>query len=163
MIRSCLATLIKMVVALLTVSLLPACGMMLHGTWQNILCTTTPSGAKITSADGSTCTTPCSVNLKRKKNDTIVIEREGYEQVTLSIRSGVSKSFTAQILLPGGLAYWGIDLAFGGGYELRPGSINIQLKPLNAQERRSTGSGEVVTRNEESRESGLSVLSSYPP
>jgi hypothetical protein len=56
---------------------------MSHGTSQNISCATIPAGALVRSADGTACSTPCTVTLKRKKDDVLTIEREGYETVTL--------------------------------------------------------------------------------
>lgn len=118
---------------LLTLLTLTACGMILHGTSQNILCTTTPSGALVRSSDGTMCMTPCSVTLKRNKDDTLTIERDGYESVTLSVRSVLSKSCAGEILLPGGIVCWSIDLASGGGYQLLPERIDIKLNPAATQ------------------------------
>jgi hypothetical protein len=118
------------------IALLPAlvltaaagCGVLVHGTSQKILCTTSPPGALVKSAGGYECKTPCAVTLKRKNDVTLTIEREGYETMTLSIRSVISKYSAGEILLPGGLACWGIDLASGGGYRLTPDSVNVELK-----------------------------------
>ena len=49
------------------------CGMIAHGTSQNIVCITSPAGTVVRSADGTTCTTPCTLTLKRKKDDLLTI------------------------------------------------------------------------------------------
>jgi len=114
-------------VALLAVA---GCGIITHGTSQSIVCTTMPAGAVIKSADGTTCTTPCTFTLKRKKDDLLTIGREGYETATLSVRSVLSASSAANVLLPGGFVCWGIDVVSGAGYHLVPDHVDVKLKPL---------------------------------
>jgi hypothetical protein len=106
-----------------------ACGTLTHGTSQKIACVSNPAGAVVRTADGAACTTPCSVNLKRNKDDTLIIERAGYQPVTVHLHSSLSKTFAGEVLLPGGLICLGIDLASGGAYELAPGSFDINLEP----------------------------------
>ena len=114
-------------VALLAVA---GCGIITHGTSQGIVCKTTPAGAVVKSADGTTCTTPCIFTLKRKKDDLLTIEREGYETATLSVRSVLSASSAANVLLPGGFVCWGIDIVSGAGYHLMPDRVDVKLKPV---------------------------------
>lgn len=113
----------------LALSVLASCGIISHGTSQNIRCTTIPAGALVRVADGTTCSTPCTVTLKRKKDDLLTVQREGYETMTLSIRSVMSKTSAGDILLPGGLVCWGVDLASGAAYHLVPDSVELTLKP----------------------------------
>jgi hypothetical protein len=110
------------------------CGMIAHGTSQSIVCTTTPAGAVVKSADGTTCSTPCTFTLKRKKDDVLTIEAEGYETATLSVHSILAASSAANVLLPGGLVCWGIDVVSGGGYRLVPDRVDVNLKPVEEQE-----------------------------
>ncbi len=116
---------------LVILACLTGCGVLTHGISQTILCTTTPAGASVKMADGTTCTTPCSVTLKRKKDDTMTIERDGYETMTLPVHSVLSKSSAGDILLPAGLVCWGIDVASGGAYQLVPEHVDIELKPAS--------------------------------
>jgi hypothetical protein len=108
---------------------LTGCGLIAHGTSQRILCTTTPAGALVKMADGAACKTPCSVTLSRKKDGILTIEREGYETTILPVHSVLSKSSAGEILLPGGLVCWGIDVASGGAYRLVPEHVDVTLKP----------------------------------
>jgi len=119
----------KLSLVFLALSVLTGCGLIAHGTSQSIRCTTTPAGALVRAADGTTCSTPCTVTLKRKTDGVLTIEREGYETMTVSIRSVVSKSSAASVLLPGGLVCLGVDLASGAGYCLVPDSVELTLKP----------------------------------
>jgi hypothetical protein len=118
---------------LLLLLLLGACGVIAHGTSQNIVCISSPAGAVVTTDDGKTCTTPCTISLKRKKEGILTIEKEGYEPVTLQVRSLLSRSSAGQVLLPGGLICWAIDVASGGAYHLNPSSVDINLRS-NAEE-----------------------------
>ena len=119
----------KILLLIFALLLLTGCGAISHGTSQNISCATIPAGASVRSSDGSTCSTPCTVSLKRKKDDVLTIEKEGYETVTLPVRSALSKASAGNILLPGGLVCWGVDVISGGGYHLVPEGVAITLKP----------------------------------
>ncbi len=112
-----------------------ACGTMTHGTSQDISCVSHPAGAVVRTADGKTCTTPCSLTLNRKHEEILTIEKEGYEPETLPVHSSLSKGSAGQILLPGGLMYWAIDLASGGAFRLAPESVDIELKSKIAENR----------------------------
>jgi hypothetical protein len=121
---------------LVAVLAMAGCGTIAHGTSQNIACTTTPAGATVKSSDGTTCTTPCTFTLKRKKDEHLTIEREGYETATFSVHSILSaSSAAANVLLAGGLVCWGIDIASGGGYRLVPDQVDVELKPVEENEK----------------------------
>jgi hypothetical protein len=61
---------------------------------------------------------------------TLPVEKEGYETVNLPVHSALSGSSAGNILLPGGLICWGVDVISGGGYHLVPERIAVTLKPL---------------------------------
>ncbi len=128
--------------ALLSISLLLAlagCGVLSHGTSQGINCTTIPAAALVRSADGTTCSTPCTVSLKRKKDDVLTIERDGYETVTLPVHSVLSGASAGNILLPGGLICWGVDVVSGGGYNLVPAQVAVTLQPVAGETAQAAG------------------------
>ncbi len=120
----------RTLLSILALIALAGCGALSHGTSQELSCVTAPEGALVRSANGATCSTPCAVNLKRKKDDVLTIEKEGYETVTLPVRSALSGASAGNILLPGGLICWGVDLVSGGGYHLVPERVALTLKPL---------------------------------
>ena len=140
----------KALLLVLALLMLVGCGAISHGTSQSISCVTTPAGALVRSADGTTCSTPCTVSLKRKKDDVLTIERDGYETVALPVRSSLSGASAGNILLPGGLICWGVDVVSGGGYHLVPERIDVTLKPL-------AGESELVAKD--SRELSLAKRS----
>jgi len=108
------------------------CATIVHGTHQDIACTTSPSGATVRSADGFKCTTPCTLALSRKKDNTLTIEMEGYETSTVSVRSVLSGAVAGNILA-GGLIGWGVDAASGGQDRLVPETVDVTLKPKVAK------------------------------
>jgi hypothetical protein len=114
---------------LLPAFLLPfaGCGLLVHGTSQDIVCVSSPAGAIVKTGNGKWCTTPCTLTLNRKKAETITVEKDGYEPVTLRVRSLLLKSSAGQVLLPGGLICWAIDIASGGAYRLSPSWVDIDL------------------------------------
>ena len=114
----------------LMLAYLAGCGTVSHGTLQKILCTTSPSGALVKWAGGGECRTPCTVELRRKQNETLTIERDGYKTVNLPIRSVFAKSSVGNVLLPGGLVCWGIDIFSGAAWRLVPERVDVDLMPL---------------------------------
>jgi len=120
----------KALTLVLTILAATGCGLIVHGTSQVITCNTTPAGALITTADGTACSTPCTFTLKRNKDETLTIERAGYETETLSLHSGLSPRSAADVLLPGGLVCLGIDVVSGAGYRLTPERVDVNLKPV---------------------------------
>ena len=120
---------LRLSLLLLLLSALAGCGTLIHGTSQNVICISSPAGALVRTADGTTCTTPCTVKLKRTKENFLTMEREGYEPVILPVHSSLSKTSVGEVLLPGGLVCWGIDLASGAAYHLHPERVDVSLKP----------------------------------
>jgi hypothetical protein len=119
-------------VLLCLVSVGYGCATIVHGTHQDIACSTSPSGATVRSADGFKCTTPCTVTLTRKKDNTLTIEKEGYETSTVAIRSVLSGAVAGNIIA-GGLIGWGVDAVSGGQDRLVPETVDVTLKPLVAK------------------------------
>ena len=75
--------------------LLPGCASLLHSDHQSVRIFSTPGEAKVTVDDRFHLTTAGTVNLSRFIDHTAVIEKEGYEPVTLKIERSMSK----QVLL----------------------------------------------------------------
>ena len=121
----------KVLLLLLALAASTACGMITHGTSQNIACVTSPAGARVITADGTECTTPCALTLKRKRDDLLTIEKEGYETVNLPVRSVVSGATAGNILMPGAVICWAIDHVSGAEDRLVPEHVDVALKPLS--------------------------------
>ena len=74
-----------------TALLLSSCATMLNSDHQSVRIFSTPSEAKVTVDDRFHLTTVGTVNLSRFSDHTAVIEKEGYEPVTIKIERSMSK------------------------------------------------------------------------
>jgi len=119
----------RLLLLLLALLALTACSTLVHGTKQDVVCISSPAGAKVRTSDGASCTTPCTIKLKRAKDEFLSIEREGYEPMIFPVHSTLSKASAGEVLLPGGLVCWGIDLASGAAYRLSPDRVDVNLQP----------------------------------
>ncbi|MEY9589458.1 hypothetical protein ABIA06_001749 [Bradyrhizobium yuanmingense] len=92
--------------------MLGGCASVTRGTTENISISSTPSGveAVVSGMDvPTTCTTPCSVVVKRNADISITFQKEGYQPqiVPLSrdVQTGGAAGFAGNLLL-GGIAAW---------------------------------------------------------
>jgi hypothetical protein len=74
-----------------TALLLSSCATMINSDHQSVRIFSTPSEAKVTVDDRFHLTTVGTVNLSRFSDHTAVIEKEGYEPVTIKIERSMSK------------------------------------------------------------------------
>jgi PEGA domain-containing protein len=112
---------------------LSACATVTRGTRQNYVIETDPPGAQIALSTGQTCTSPCTLRLKRKAGFTVTATREGYEPATANVVSrlrGGGGAALAGNLLIGGLIGGGIDAATGATNDLRPNPLRIAMVPI---------------------------------
>jgi hypothetical protein len=71
--------------------LLPGCATLMHSDHQSVRIFSEPGEAKVVVDDRFHLTTAGTVNLSRFTDHTAVIEKEGYEPVTLKIERSMSK------------------------------------------------------------------------
>lgn len=139
------------IVSLLVIALVCLCGYgcatIVHGTTQDIPCTTTPAGATVRTTDGFKCTTPCNVTLKRKEDHTLTFEKEGCEATTVGVHSVLSGAVAGNILA-GGLIGWGVDAASGAQYRLVPETLDVTLKTsaVAIEPKPASGTGSVLEK-----------------
>ncbi|MEY9396541.1 hypothetical protein ABIF66_007336 [Bradyrhizobium japonicum] len=95
--------------------MLGGCASVTRGTTENISISSTPSGVEAVVSGmevPTTCTTPCSVVVKRNADISITFQKEGYEpQIVPLSRSGAA-GFAGNLLL-GGVVGMGVDAATG--------------------------------------------------
>lgn len=113
---------------------LSGCATIINGTTQAVSFTTKPEGAAVKAGEGMTCQTPCKLTLARKQDHAILINKEGYEDASLTIQHVISGAVAGNIIA-GGLIGWGIDAISGGQYKLVPEAVSLELKPLRVVER----------------------------
>lgn len=104
------------------------CATIINGTTQKIPVSSDPSGANCTVVgDNTKYTTPCQVELARKTDHVLKLEKEGYDPATVEIKHVLSGAVAGNILL-GGLIGWGVDAATGSQNRLIPETVHISLK-----------------------------------
>lgn len=99
---------------LVSLLVLSGCATVTRGTTEAFVIETDPPGAKATLTTGQSCTTPCSLEMKRKKEFQVKLEKEGYETVETQILSQIAGAGAAGMagnVLLGGIIGAGVDAA----------------------------------------------------
>lgn len=71
--------------------------------------------------------TPFSGEIKRAKNITLLVRKDGYEAATLNLEGSIVSSFWGNIIAGGGLGST-TDFATGSMYQIAPHSYNVDLR-----------------------------------
>lgn len=109
--------------------LFASCCSLSHGPNQDVEIVTDPVGASI--YDGNNITeTPTTLNLKREKDHTFVISKEGYEIEKVSVNRKVNSKVAGNIIMPLGIVCAGIDAASGAMWDLHPSVVFVTLRPI---------------------------------
>jgi hypothetical protein len=134
----------KLIFVSLFCLLLSGCSTIVHGTTQQIVVATTPTGATV--SDGSnSIATPGTLELKRNRDYILTISKPGFATETVSI-SHVISGAVAGNLLAGGFIGWGVDAMTGAQWRLVPETISVHLKPLcEDKSNRDLGTEKVAT------------------
>lgn len=120
-----------MVAGLTLVSiLLTNCATVTRGSSQAFTVTSQPNGAEVRFSSGLTCSTPCTLTMKRRPGFTVTVSKEGYETQTASVVSQISggggTAMAGNVIL-GGLIGAGVDASTGAMNELVPNPLHIVL------------------------------------
>ncbi|MEM7077653.1 MAG: PEGA domain-containing protein [Pseudomonadota bacterium] len=118
---------------LLLLVLFSGCATITRGTNEVYVIESTPAGAEVQSSTGWTCTTPCSVKVKRKGEFSVTISKEGYVSVTTNVSSSVDGGGAAGMagnVILGGLIGAGVDAGSGAMHSHKPNPLMVELVPL---------------------------------
>lgn len=119
---------------ILALLLLSGCATVTRGSTEAFVIESDPLGATATLSSGHTCKTPCSLELKRKKEFTVKIEKDGYEAVEANISSQVAGAGAAGMagnVLLGGVIGAAVDVGTGATKELKPNPLVVKLIPVS--------------------------------
>ena len=117
----------------LLITLLASCATLVNGPNQTIPVTTNPPGAIVTE-EGTSQSTPATLNLKRNHDYVLTITKEGYETQKVKIVHLVN-GVAAGNLFSFGLLGTAIDVATGSCWMLKPENIVVTLRPLSFGEK----------------------------
>lgn len=95
------------------------CATMVRGTTQTISINTDPSGATATLSDGRSCSTPCTLEAKRKETIQISLEKEGCN----STSTAMVPTLAGAGAILGGM----VDYGTGAVYDLQPNPLFVKL------------------------------------
>lgn len=107
------------------------CATIVKGTTQGVPVSSDPSGADILVDGMLVGTTPTDIELKRKRDHLIVIEKKGYAPKSVAVVKNVGGAVWGNILA-GGLIGWGVDATSGAQNNLSPKTIHVKLESEDA-------------------------------
>lgn len=114
----------------LVLALLSGCATITRGTSESFVIETDPPGAAATLTNGMSCTTPCSLKVKRRGDFVVTLEREGYEPVTATVTSSVDGGGAAGMagnVILGGLIGAGVDAGSGAMHSHKPNPLTVSM------------------------------------
>jgi len=115
--------------------LLGGCASVTRGTTENISISSTPSGVEAVVSGmevPTTCTTPCSVVVKRNADISITFQKDGYEPQIVPLSRDIPTSGAAGFagnLLLGGVVGMGVDAATGAATDHKPNPVIVTMQP----------------------------------
>lgn len=118
---------------LLCAASLSACATVTRGTRQNYVIETDPPGAQIALSTGQTCTSPCTLRLKRKHEFTVTATMDGYEPAEARVDSVVRAGGVAGMagnVIAGGVVGMIVDGSNGSMNDLTPNPLRIAMTPV---------------------------------
>jgi predicted lipid-binding transport protein (Tim44 family) len=120
------------------VVVLAGCATVTRGTRQKMFVMSEPSGAKVDFVGmNQTCKTPCKVKMKRRKEFSATITKEGFKPITVPVKhvfkGGGMAGGMGNVLL-GGIPGLIVDGASGSMQSLGPNPINVVLAPVDSAE-----------------------------
>ncbi len=112
---------------------LAGCATVTRGSTESLVIESEPSGARAeVSPPGLRCTTPCSVELKRKRNYVVELRKDGYDTTRVqvgSVTAAAGRAGMAGNVLVGGIIGMGVDTATGATRGLSPNPVRVLLLP----------------------------------
>lgn len=103
------------------------CASIVKGTTQSIPVASSPSGADVKLDGNKVGQTPLTVEVKRKTDHLLTIEKAGYQVESVAITRNIGGAVFGNILA-GGLVGWGVDAVSGAQYNLSPATVSVTLK-----------------------------------
>jgi hypothetical protein len=112
---------------------LSGCATVLNGTNVDYAADTQPGGALVNFTDGSSCTTPCELQKKRKNDQRADITLAGYKPAYILIQSKLGGTAFGNILAGGGVGAI-VDGTNGASNRLYPRPLIVRLAPEGSSE-----------------------------
>jgi hypothetical protein len=123
----------KSIVFIALALVLSSCATITRGTSQAFSVTSDPTASTVTFSNGLSCTTPCSIEAKRKPGFSVTATKEGYKSVTTSVISSISGGGGAAMagnIVLGGIIGGAVDASNGAMNELSPNPLHIVMERI---------------------------------
>lgn len=137
---------------------LSGCATIIHGSSQAVPVSSSPLGATVIVDGQSQYTTPCEIELERKRDHLLLFTKSGYHDTTFQIKHVMSGAVAGNILA-GGLIGWGVDAASGAQFKLIPPTVHVTLSP---KDRSSDNIEEVASPSQSSGTTQSSIETALP-
>ena len=112
---------------------LSGCATVMNGTNTPYTTSSNPDGATVKFTNGSTCTTPCKLQFRRKDDVRADVSLAGYKPTYILIQSKLGGASFGNILLGGGVGAI-VDGSNGSSNRLYPNPLIVKLAPEGSQE-----------------------------
>ena len=109
------------------------CATAIHGTTQAVVVNSSPPGARVVVDDNLEGVTPCSFQLTRKADHTLVIDMAGYEREVYRV-TRVPTGKVVNNIWVGGLIGLAVDASTGADNKLVPEQIDVTLRRQSGKE-----------------------------
>jgi hypothetical protein len=123
-------TAFRLVAVLSFYFLITGCATIVKGTTQGIPITSEPTGADVVVDGMLVGTTPTDVEMKRKRDHLVTIQKDGYQPKSVPVVKDIGGAVWGNIIA-GGLIGWGVDATSGAQNNLNPKTISVQLVPIS--------------------------------
>ena len=123
-----IAVIPRISVMLAVLMIISGCATVIKGTTQDIPISSDPSGAEIFIDGMLVGTTPASIEVKRKRDHLVVIQKTDYEPKSIALVKNIGGAVCGNIIT-GGPIGWGVDDVSGSQNNLFPSTISVKLEP----------------------------------
>lgn len=113
----------------LTGLVLSGCATVTRGNTEDVMFTSVPTGATVTTTNGFNCTTPCSLKMKRKDKFVATFKEGGKTRqvkVTTEVSGGGGTALAGNVLA-GGIIGIGVDAATGASLNHVPNPVHVDF------------------------------------
>jgi hypothetical protein len=114
---------------------LGGCATVTRGTTEKVQVISDPPGAVVTTSIGVQCAaTPCTLEVKRKAEFTVLIRKPGYADETVAVKTKLGSkggvNMAGNLLMPGGTVGLVTDAVTGAGLDHVPNPVTVRLRRL---------------------------------
>lgn len=131
----------RLVITLLLVAFTcSGCASVTRGWSEQVQITSNPAEAQARTSLGYACTTPCTLQVNRKDEFSVVLSKDGFHSAEVPVITRVAGAgvagFAGNVVL-GGVVGMGVDAVSGATLEHYPNPVSATLTPLKKGEKPS--------------------------